>query len=307
MFFCMQNYLRYLSANKSELKCLILNKFRSMILIADSGSTKTHWCLINNGQLKKEIFTNGINPFYQTEEQITAEIAENVLSQIALTEVSSIKFYGAGCSFPDKILMVENALKASYPDALMAVSSDLLAAARGLFAQAAGIACILGTGSNSCYYDGCDIVENVSPLGYILGDEGSGAVLGKLFIADVLKRQLSEELISQFFEETGLAAPQIMEAIYKKPFPNRYLAQFTRFMHANLCNEQVRQLVYRAFCAFFERNVKQYNYEQHKTAIVGSIAFYFQPVLRQAASDCGVELGDILQSPMTGLIAYHTA
>lgn len=278
-----------------------------MIIIADSGSTKTHWCLLDNGVLQKEFFSDGINPFYQTEEQITLDIAQNVLPQFSASAVESIFFYGAGCGFPDKKLMVENAIRASYSDTKIEINNDLLAAARALFGNKAGIACILGTGSNSCYYDGVDIVENVSPLGFILGDEGSGAVLGKLFIAEVLKRQFSEDLIALFMEETGLTAAQILEAVYKKPFPNRYLAQFTRFMHANLCNEQVRQLVYTSFCAFFERNVKQYNYKQHSAAIVGSIAYYFEPVLQIAAADCGITLHEVIQSPMKGLILYHTA
>lgn len=277
-----------------------------MIIVADSGSTKTHWCLIEQGELIKEIFTDGINPFYQTEEEIMADVAENVVVQIAAVNVQSIYFYGAGCSFPDKKIMVENAIRTSYPRSKIEINSDLLAAARGLFGTKPGIACILGTGSNSCFYDGVDIVENVSPLGYILGDEGSGAVLGKMFIADVLKRQLSDDLIAQFFEETKLSIAQIMEAVYKKPFPNRYLAQFTRFMHAHLCDEQIRQLVYRSFCAFFERNVKQYNFAQNKTSIVGSIAYYFEPVLKLAAADCNVDLAELRQSPMLGLIAYHS-
>lgn len=159
-----------------------------MILIADSGSTKTDWCVVENGQLIRQIFTKGTNPFFQSEEEISNEIATALLPRLTTDALDAVYFYGAGCGFPDKIAMVHRAItKHLRVKGEVEVNTDMLAAARGLCQHDAGIACIMGTGSNSCYYDGKQIVSNVSPLGFILGDEGSGAVLGKLLVGDILK------------------------------------------------------------------------------------------------------------------------
>ena len=160
-----------------------------MVLIADSGSTKTHWCVIENTSIIKNIFTKGINPFYQTEDEITLELELNLLPELKGINIEQIYFYGAGCSLPEKKVLVINALGRYFKEVSREVESDLLGAARSLSLENKGIACILGTGSNSCLYDGKEIVENVSPLGFILGDEGSGAVLGRTFIADCLKNK----------------------------------------------------------------------------------------------------------------------
>lgn len=159
-----------------------------MILIADSGSTKTDWCVVENGQLIRQIFTKGTNPFFQSEEEISNEIATALLPRLTTDALDAVYFYGAGCGFPDKIAMVHRAItKHLRVKGEVEVNTDMLATARGLCQHDAGIACIMGTGSNSCYYDGKQIVSNVSPLGFILGDEGSGAVLGKLLVGDILK------------------------------------------------------------------------------------------------------------------------
>ena len=169
-----------------------------MILIADSGSTKTNWCLVEQGQIVSEIVTDGINPFYQTDMEIIALLDDQLIPKLENTDIDRIFFYGAGCSFPEKKILVSRGLVRFFGNSMIEIQSDLLGAARSLFQQEKGIACILGTGSNSCYYDGKDITQNVSPLGFILGDEGSGAVLGKLFLADCLKNQLPPELKKEF-------------------------------------------------------------------------------------------------------------
>lgn len=276
-----------------------------MILIADSGSTKTDWCLVENGVVVQQIFTKGINPFYQTETEIKFEIEQHLLPQMQSSEVEKVFFYGAGCSFPEKKAMVSNSLGNSFTNTMIEVQSDLLGAARSLLLDNKGIACILGTGSNSCFYDGNEITSNISPLGFILGDEGSGAVLSKVFIADCLKNQVSESLKKVFFDKYELTPALILENVYKKPFPNRYLAQFTPFLSENINQREVYNVVYNGFVSFFERNVKQYSYRDNTTSFVGSVAYHLRSALDDAAKNCGITIGKVVKSPMVGLVEYH--
>ena len=276
-----------------------------MILIADSGSTKTDWCLVDNGVLVKQIFTKGTNPFFQTEDEISAEVSENLLPYLNTAKVDAVWFYGAGCAFPEKNEIVRAAI-ARHLDVSIEVGSDLLGAARGLCGSQPGIACILGTGSNSCFYDGKEIVSNVSPLGFILGDEGSGAVLGKMLVGDVLKNQLPAALKEEFLARYELTPAIILERVYKKPFPNRFLASLSPFLVEHLDVPEIHTLVLNGFKAFFDRNVKQYDYKQYPVHLIGSLAFYYRSVLQEAAEQTGVRLGTIKQSPMEGLISYHS-
>lgn len=276
-----------------------------MILIADSGSTKTDWCLVDNGVLVKQIFTKGTNPFFQTEDEISAEVSENLLPYLDTAKVDAVWFYGAGCAFPEKNEIVRAAI-ARHLDVPVEVGSDLLGAARGLCGRQPGIACILGTGSNSCFYDGKEIVSNVSPLGFILGDEGSGAVLGKMLVGDVLKNQLPAALKEEFLARYELTPAIILERVYKKPFPNRFLASLSPFLVEHLDVPEIHTLVLNGFKAFFDRNVKQYDYKQYPVHLIGSLAFYYRSVLQEAAEQTGVRLGTIKQSPMEGLISYHS-
>jgi len=276
-----------------------------MILIADSGSTKTHWCLVDKGKVVSEIFTDGINPFYQNELEIIALLDSQLMPELHESSIEQIFFYGAGCSFPEKKLLVSQALVRFFSNAMIEIQSDLLAAARSLFQQDKGIACILGTGSNSCYYDGNEIVQNVSPLGYILGDEGSGAVLGKLLIADCLKNQLPEWIAEKLLDEYELTPAIILENVYKKPFPNRFLAKFTPFILEHIVEPSIFNLVYDSFDAFLVRNVMQYPLEDIEVGFVGSIAHYFRETLEIVASERGIMISEINQNPMDGLVRYH--
>ena len=275
-----------------------------MILIADSGSTKTDWCVVENGEFILRFKTRGMNPFFQTEEEIGKEIEAGLLPSLKDFEPSAIYFYGAGCAFPEKNNMIRRAVN-RYLSVPVEVGSDLLAAARALCGDQPGIACIMGTGSNSCYYDGREIVKNVSPLGFILGDEGSGAVLGKLLIGDVLKDQLSPALKDQFLTQYELTPALIMDKVYRQPFPNRFLAGFSPFIREHLDEPAIWELFTRAFLAFFTRNVKQYDYFELPVHLVGSVAWYYQDILKEIAFDLGIRLGTIARSPMEGLIAYH--
>jgi len=276
-----------------------------MKLIADSGSTKTHWCVTDNAVVVKNIFTKGINPFYQTEDEILNEVNLHLMPEVEGLQIDEIFFYGTGCSFPEKKAMVSRALGYHFKGIVIEIESDLLGAARSLFGRNKGIACILGTGSNSCLYDGQTIVENVSPLGFMLGDEGSGAVLGKKLVADCLKNQLPAEVKTKFMAQYELTPELILENAYKKPFPNRFLAGFAPFLLQNIEESSIFNLVYDSFDEFFVRNVMQYPLEDVQVGFIGSIAFHFKDTLEIVASERGIEVAAIDQSPMEGLVKYH--
>ncbi|MEI3462877.1 MAG: ATPase [Bacteroides eggerthii] len=279
-----------------------------MILIADSGSTKTDWCVVENGQPIQQISTKGINPFFQSEEEISNEIATSLLPQLKTNALDAVYFYGAGCGFPDKIAMVHRAItKHLQIKREVEVNTDMLAVAHGLCQHEAGIACIMGTGSNSCYYDGKQIVSNVSPLGFILGDEGSGAVLGKLLVGNILKNQMTPELKEKFLKQFGLTPADIIDRVYRKPFPNRFLASLSPFLAQNIDEPCIHALVLGSFKSFLKRNVMQYeNFRNSKVHFIGSVAFYYKTILAEAAQEMNIQLGTIIKSPMEGLIKYHS-
>lgn len=278
-----------------------------MILIADSGSTKTSWSLCTANGQHSEFETEGINPFYQSEENIRESIEQQLLPCLQqymwIGTINGVYFYGAGCT-AEKKSIVSRALQSCFPAATVLVESDLLAAARALFGHSAGIACIMGTGSNSCYYDGKAIVKNVSPLGFILGDEGSGAVLGRILVGDILKNQLDASLREKFFDTYHTTPAEILENVYKRPFPNRYLAGYSRFLHENIGHPDIYNIVYGSFDAFVKRNVLQYE-KGHKVGFVGSVAFYYADILKKVLEAHALELVEIMREPLNGLIAYH--
>ena len=280
-----------------------------MILIADCGSTKIDWCIVNNGKVEKQVFTMGMNAIMLTEEEMRSRIADELMPEISGYSIEAVHFYGAGCISPEVCANVARAISANIPGAKSVnVHTDLLAAARALCGHSEGIACILGTGSNSCYYDGSEIRDNVSPLGYILGDEGSGAVLGKLLVGDVLKNQLPKDLCDKFLAEYDLDRLTIIRRVYKEPQGNRFLASVTPFLLANIERPEIHSLVLNSFKAFFVRNIQQYpGYRSLSVNFIGSIAYYYRDVLAEAAEACGCRIGTIIKSPMQGLIQYHIA
>lgn len=279
---------------------------KKMILIADSGSTKTDWCVISDGVIVCQVKTDGINPFFQSEIDIVKRLERSLLPQIEsyVSAISAVYFYGAGCAFPEKNMIVEQAI-AQYIPVNIEVRSDLWAAVRALCQRQPGIACILGTGANSCQYDGTKIINQVSPLGFILGDEGSGAVLGKLLVGDILKNQLSKDLREDFFKEYQLTPAMILDKVYKQPFPNRFLATFSPFIYKHIDEPSIKQIVVKSFTDFFVRNIMQYEYTKYPIHVVGSIAWYFQEQLKEVSRTLGLQIGTILQSPLEGLILYH--
>jgi len=288
-----------------------------MVLIADSGSTKVHWCLVTASGQCTDVRTDGINPVFQTEEQIRACISNQLLPQIAKVlwagTLTHVFFYGAGCT-PEKKVIVRQALESVFKKAEVQVESDMLGAARGLLGHQAGVACILGTGSGSCFYNGETIEWSVPSLGFILGDEGSGAVLGKRLVGDLLKNQLSDDLKELFFEEYQTSMADIIDRVYRQPFPNRFLAKLSRFCADHLDNPRIRALVYDHFLQFIRRNLVQYfqitNHKSqitntHEVGFVGSIAWYYRPILEEAMLTEGLPVGRILQDPIEGLKEYH--
>ena len=279
-----------------------------MILIADSGSTKIDWCVLDGKEMVAQVFTCGMNAMMLTEEEMFATIEKELVPHIKGMTITEVYYYGAGCLFENVCNNVRNAIKRNIPTAdKIEVESDLLAAARALCGNKPGIACIMGTGSNSCYYDGEKIVDNVSPLGYILGDEGSGAVLGKLLVGDVLKNQLPQELCDKFMKQFDLTRQIIIENVYRKPAANRFLASLSPFLLQNIEEPAVHRLVLNAFKAFFVRNIENYaNYKEIPVSFVGSIACYYKDVLKEAADALNIKLGTIIKSPMVGLIKYHS-
>lgn len=276
-----------------------------MILLADSGSTKTDWALARNGSLVKQITTEGINPFFQTEEEISRIVHERLMPALDGAMPHEVHFYGAGCAFPEKNRLVEQAITRHLP-VPVEIGSDLLGAARSLCGRRPGIACIMGTGSNSCYYDGQTIAANVSPLGYVLGDEGSGAVLGRLLVGDCLKNQLPAPLKEAFFKRFDLTPQLILEQVYKQPFPNRFLASLSPFLIEHIDEPCIHRLVLNSFKSFFTRNVMQYDCRGVKVHFTGSIAYYYREVLDEAARALQIELGHIVRSPLEGLVTYHS-
>lgn len=281
-----------------------------MILIADCGSTKTHWVLLNGGAEPREFFTGGMNAVLLTADEMAAMVSAELLPQLGADadEIDRIYFYGAGCAGSGICQAVAKALAGVISAAtVVEVASDLLAAARALCGHEAGVACILGTGSNSCYFDGDEIVDNVSPLGYILGDEGSGAVLGKLLVADVLKRQLPQDLCEAFLTRYELDRMAVLQRVYREPGANRFLASLSPFLLEHIERKEVNDLVVNAFVQFFRRNVCSYTKAgKIRPSFVGSIAFYYKAQLADAAARCGMALGTVEKSPMPGLIAYHS-
>lgn len=281
-----------------------------MTIIADSGSTKTDWWISNNKN--KIIHTQGINPFQQSQDDICAIIAHELLPNIGSPEcIHQIHFYGAGCT-KEKSPIVGEALKHFFPHTTnINVESDMLGAARGLCGRQKGIACILGTGSNSCFYDGCGIHTGNPALGYILGDEGSGAYIGKRLVGDILKRQFPDELCQLFFDETHETQASIIEKVYRAPLPNRFLASLSPFCARHKSHPAIRQFLIDCFTAFFLRNIISAPWQedlchQYRIHFVGSIAHYYQEELREAAQACGCQVGNIMQSPLEGMIKYHT-
>ena len=276
-----------------------------MKLIAESGSTRTEWTLVEGKHIIQNAFSEGINPFFQNRREISRSIRLGIPEIFFRTKLDSVYYYGTGCNSDTKKSMLNASLVAQFKTPIF-VESNLLGAARGLFINEPGIACILGTGSNSCFYDGNEIVKNVNAGGYILGDEGGGAVLGKLFLADLLKGLVPTALAADFFEKYRISPHDAMDYVYNRPSPNLFLGTIAYFLGDHLNEEYVRDLWYNNLRNFFKRCICQYDYQDYPVRVIGSITYAHQDALKEVAKEFGILIDRIEETSMNGLIEFHS-
>lgn len=276
-----------------------------MKIIADSSSTRTEWMLVEGTEVKEHAFTEGLNPFFQTRREISHSIRLELPHQFFKRRWEHVHYYGAGCSSPEKNMIVEASLVAQFKTPVT-IESDLVGAARGLLVHEPGLACILSTGSNSCFYDGTKIVKNVRPLGFILGDEGSGNALGRIFLGDVLKELAPKHLSDEFFVKYRVTPGDIMNDVYNNTYANRNLSAYSRFLSEHLDDDYVYSLIFNEISRFFERNILQYeNYKDVPVCFVGTVACLYSEILLAVAAKYGATIRKIVNNSLPGLITYH--
>lgn len=275
-----------------------------MILIADSGSTKVDWrAVLDDGSIKS-VYTEGINPVFVSKDYIVNVLCTKLRPQLG-TGVTDIFFYGAGVLSAELSNVLTTAFAEVFPGAKSHSASDILAAARSVCGHSAGIACIMGTGANSCFYDGERVVKNVKAGGFILGDEASGGVLGRKLISDYIKGVLPAEIEAEFSKRYQLDYMKIVDMVYKQPLPSRFLASFSPFISEFRNHPHINRLLRTSFDEFFKRNVHQYDYKNYEVHLVGSIGYYYQEIIKEVAAENNIRLGKILKSPIDGLVEYH--
>ncbi|MBL7740539.1 MAG: N-acetylglucosamine kinase [Chitinophagaceae bacterium] len=278
----------------------------SIKLIADSGATKAEWCLVSNGKTKT-YFTQGISPYFLNTEQIADMLGKELRPKLKSIQVDEVYYYGTGCANPNNVKLVKKAIQRVFADAEVNVTHDLMAAARALCGRQKGIACILGTGSNSCYYDGKKIVKNSPGIGYVLGDEGSGAYLGKKVIQYYLYNTFDEDLRARFDATYVTNTVEILENVYKKPLPNRYLAGFAKFLADNRGHYMIENIIEDGLNDFFFNHLCKYREVWTlPVSFAGGVAFGFQDVLKELCRAYEFELGKVVKNPMSGLVEYHS-
>lgn len=280
-----------------------------MILIADGGSTKTDWIALN--QQNKHVFhvqTIGLNPNFMTQEEIVNEIKKTPLLKQYKEEVSQVFFYGSGCSLAN-VPLVKRALSSAFPSSNKnVIKNDLFAAAYSCFQGNPAVVCILGTGSNSFFFDGTNFREDMPSLGFLLGDEGSGNHLGKKITKAYFEKKLEPKLQQAFKEEYNLSLEVFMENLYKKPYPNRYLAAFSPFFIKHKEEPQIRKMIVDSFKSFFEEQVLVYpEAKMYPLNFTGSVAHYYEDILREVVGELGLSMGFLVKKPIEKLVAYHVA
>jgi N-acetylglucosamine kinase-like BadF-type ATPase len=278
-----------------------------MIIIADGGSTKTNWCLVNNEGKKVLFNTEGYNPYFASKEYIIASLKEQLPTDLQIDQVTEVNYYGAGCSVPDRQKIVEDAMSAVFTSAKVNIGHDLLAAARAVLGVNEGFAAILGTGTNTCIYNGKDIVHNIDSLAYILGDEGSGCYIGKKLLGDYVRGYMPEAVRENFWETFKLTPDDVIENVYTKPLANRFCASFSKFVYDNTVNiEYSRNLVKSSFEDFFRNLVTHYpDYQKYTFNCIGSVGYSFRNLLEEVVLENGMVMGNIIRSPIDNLVKYH--
>jgi N-acetylglucosamine kinase-like BadF-type ATPase len=269
-----------------------------MIIIADGGSTKTNWCLLNEDGKKVYFNTEGYNPYFSSIEYIVNSLNENLPTDLEKDKITEVNYYGAGCSTAEKRKQVEDAMSQVFTKAKINIGHDLLAAARALLGRTAGFAAILGTGTNTCIYDGKDIVNNIDSGAYILGDEGSGCYIGKKLLTDYIRGYMPEAVRALFWETFQLTPDDVNEQVYTKPLANRFCASFSKFVYDNN--------VKTSFEDFFKNLVTHYpDYQKYTFNCIGSVGYNFRNVLEEVATENGMVVGNIIRSPIDSLVKFH--
>lgn len=277
-----------------------------MILVADSGSTNTDWVVLNQRKTLSNFKTKGFNPYFTTSEEVFVEIKSQTPKEIDINSISNIYFYGAGCSSEEMNKIIQNGLNQYFTNSLIEVNHDLLAAARALFLNESGIAVILGTGANTCMYDGKEITKNIPSLGFILGDEGGGDYMGKLFITDFLYSNLPNDISTDFMDKHKLSKDEILHKVYKESYPNRFLASFTEFILSHSSNAYVNDIIKKTFRDLFKIHICKYkDYENRKIRVTGSVGYHFKKQLIEVATEFDLKIDLIEQNPILRLAQFH--
>lgn len=278
-----------------------------MMLIADGGSTKSSWCMINKETEERIYFnTEGYNPYFTDTATIIESLLANIPEDLPVNQITNVYYYGAGCSNDEKNQIVIKAMEEVFHRASVYVGHDLLAAARALLGTKPGFGAILGTGTNTCLYNGVDITQNIDSLGYFLGDEGSGSFIGKRLLRDYMREFLPTELKNAFIEHFGLTKEDILNALYNKPLPNRFLASFAKFVNEHIDHPYCKEVVREGFNAFFENLVSKYpNYKEYSFNCVGSVGYNFRDILIHMAEKYEMKVGKIIRSPIDDLVQFH--
>jgi N-acetylglucosamine kinase-like BadF-type ATPase len=277
-----------------------------MKLIADSGSTKTDWRLLSSSGAKYSFKSEGINPFFHTPDSVAEILRATSFEPFAHRDIKEVYFYSAGVSNIRNRKLMEEGFAKVFTSAKLNIMHDLLGAARALFQNETGITCILGTGSNSCFYDESKIKMVLGGHGYILGDEGSGMHIGRKVVRDFMSDLMPDDAYKMFNAEFGLTKDEISFAVYKKTFPNRYLASFSVFVQKNIEHPYFLALVDDAFMKFFERYIIQFpNYKEYPVRVLGSVGYHFEAQLRKRAEMYGIDIDKIIKAPIDGLVQYH--
>lgn len=275
-------------------------------LIADSGSTKTTWVLTEQGKVIQTLKTAGLNPYFHTQASVEEILQTTLIPSLPVNEIEEIHFYGAGCSTKENESMISQALRKFIKNAEIGVYHDILGAARALFGRERGIAAILGTGCNSCYYDGENCFQEVDSLGYLFGDEGAGSNLGKRWMSAYLKKEAPVELLHSFDQQYGYTLSDILNSLYNRPYPNRYLASFSDFILPRKDHPFIKELIISSFEAFISAQLQHYSrYQPVSVAFVGSIAWFYQDMLKEVMESYGYSVGNIYREPVEGLALYH--
>jgi len=278
-----------------------------MIIIADGGSTKTNWCLLDDSGKKTYFNTEGYNPYFVDGDYIRHSLQTDLPNDLAIDQIKEVYYYGAGVHNEEKVQILKAAMKTVFTAAEINIGHDLLAAARALLGQKPGFAAILGTGTNSCIYDGENVAFNIDSAAYILGDEGSGCYIGKKLLTDYVRDLMPKEVRKVFVDTYKITPDEVLDAVYTKPLPNRFCASFSKFVYDNNVNiAYTRAIVDEAFEAFFKNLVSQYpNYKNYTFNCIGSVAYNFRNVLTEKAEQYGMTVGKIIRSPIDDLVQYH--